>query len=294
MISFISAITDNFVILERIDSIINIKKILIIVLLISPFSKGETSLHIEPVGTTVLSRVLLPNGYGRIDIDTGSFQEYLRTLPLKPHKSLCKYYNGDKKSSEGIYVAVVDQEIGNRDLHQCADAVMRLWGEYLWINKQYDKIHFNFTNGFKVDYIKWMNGNRISVSGNNVKWIKTSNPSNSYKTFWKYMEIIFSYAGTLSLENEMQSVNVDDMRIGDVFIQGGSPGHAVIVIDMAYNKNTNETIFLLAQSYMPAQQTQILINPSSSTYSPWYSKNFGETLITPEWTFNSKNLKRFK
>jgi hypothetical protein len=49
-------------------------------------------------------------------------------------------------------------EIGNKDLHQCADAVMRLRAEYLWNEERYDKIHFNFTNGFRVDYTKWIEG----------------------------------------------------------------------------------------------------------------------------------------
>jgi len=47
----------------------------------------------------------------------------------------------------------------------------------------------------------------------------------------------------------MVSTNIEEINIGDVFIVGGSPGHAVIVVDMAQNDN-NEKIFLLAQSYI--------------------------------------------
>jgi hypothetical protein len=83
------------------------------------------------------------------------------------------------------------------------------------------------------------------------------------------------------------------MKIGDVFIIGGSPGHAIIVVDMAVNVD-NEKVFILAQSYMPAQQTQILINPMDETISPWYSLKSKEKLVTPEWTFELDNLKRFK
>ena len=42
------------------------------------------------------------------------------------------------------------------------------------------------------------------------------------------------------------------------------PGHVVLIVDMAEN-DKGEKIFMLAQSYMPAQQTQILINPSDRT-----------------------------
>ncbi len=46
------------------------------------------------------------------------------------------------------------------------------------------------------------------------------------------MRIVFAYAGTLSLYEELESVPIKDMDIGDIFVQGGSPGHAVIVVDM--------------------------------------------------------------
>ena len=115
-----------------------------------------------------------------------------------------------------------------------------------------------------------------------------------YSNFRKYMDLVFSYAGTLSLEKQLMSVNMEDMQIGDVFIQGGSPGHAVIVVDMAENKASGEKVFMLAQSYMPAQQTQILINPLDKDISPWYRlDSLEESLITPEWVFKRTDLKRF-
>jgi len=83
------------------------------------------------------------------------------------------------------------------------------------------------------------------------------------------------------------------MEIGDVFIVGGSPGHAIIVVDAAANE-MGDKIFLLAQSYMPAQQTHILLNPSDKEISPWYRLRDGEQLITPEWTFAWDDLRRFK
>ncbi|WP_334296195.1 DUF4846 domain-containing protein [Clostridioides difficile] len=39
------------------------------------------------------------------------------------------------------------------------------------------------------------------------------------------------------------------MKIGDVFIVGGSPGHASIIMDMAENEKTGEKVFMIAQSY---------------------------------------------
>lgn len=269
-------------------------KITILIIFISfcVFSQRNEKL-INNAGKKIEDRITLPKGFARVNVEKKSFGEYLRSLPLKSHGAYSEYYNGEIKSSNGVYIAVVDQDIGLKNLHQCADAVIRLRAEFLWQNKQYDKIHFNFTNGFRVDYRQWMEGKRIVVDGNKVKWITKASSSNTYKTFWKYLETIFTYAGTLSLEKEMYKTEIANIKIGDVFIQGGSPGHAVIVVDMAINSSSGKKIFLLAQSYMPAQQTQILINPNDSNLSPWYSTDFGETLVTPEWTFKKENLRRF-
>jgi len=170
------------------------------------------------------------------------------------------YFDGREKWNRSVYCAVVDMEIGKRDLQQCADAVIRLQAEYLYKHKAYDRIHFNFTNGFRADYTKWAEGYRISVKGNQVSWYKSKEKDYSYKTFRAYLDVVFAYAGTLSLAKELTSVPVTSMQIGDVLIQGGSPGHAVIVVDMAENPATGEKLYLLAQSYMPAQDIQVLVN----------------------------------
>lgn len=85
----------------------------------------------------------------------------------------------------------------------------------------------------------------------------------------------------------------ENMQIGDVFIQGGSPGHAVIIVDMAIDNKGNK-LYMLAQSYMPAQELQILKNQTHIDISPWYKLNLTDTEIsTPEWNFTNKDLKRF-
>ncbi|WP_196886508.1 DUF4846 domain-containing protein [Aureivirga sp. CE67] len=249
---------------------------------------------INPEGKTLKTRFETPEGFERIKVQKNSFGDYLQNLPLKPHGAIVKYYNSDNKWNKDVYHAVVDLKIGKKDLHQCADAVMRLRAEYLWNQKKYDSIHFNFTNGFRVDYSKWMEGNRIGIKGNKTWWKKSAKPSNTYENFWKYMEQVFTYAGTASLSKELKSVSVKDLKIGDVFIQGGFPGHAIIVVDVAINPKTKEKLFMLAQSYMPAQETQILQNLENPKRSPWYSLEHANRLYTPEWSFDKTDLKRFK
>jgi hypothetical protein len=63
----------------------------------------------------------------------------------------------------------------------------------------------------------------------------------------------------------------EEIAIGDVFIQAGSPGHGVIIVDMAVNETTGDKIIMLAQGYMPAQDMQILIGGEGN--SPWLTAN---------------------
>ena len=253
---------------------------------------NEQSPLVNEEGGTIADRYRAPEGFVRVDAEKGSFAHFLRNHELRPYGAKALYYDGREKRADGVYDSVFDVEIGDRDLHQCADAIMLLRAEYLYSIGAYDQISFHFVSGFKAEYKKWMEGYRIKVEGNDVSYYKTDNVSNTYETFRKFMDMVFAYSGTLSLEKELQEAGVDEMKIGDVFIVGGSPGHAVIVVDMAINED-GETLFMLAQSYMPAQQTHLLVNPNQVAISPWYSLKDQDKLITPEWTFELDALKRF-
>lgn len=242
-------------------------------------------------GQTIAERFDTPQGFVRQKAEEKSFAHYLQNLPLKPDGTKVKYYDGREKSRD-VYLAVVDFNLGEKDLQQCADAVIRLRAEYLYGEGRFDEIHFNFVSGFKAEFSKWADGYGISVNGSKVSWIKNSNNNSLYESFQKYLDMVYAYASTLSLENQLIAKPLSDLDIGDVFIQGGSPGHCVIVVDMASNANTREKIFILAQSYMPAQDIQILKGDSEG--SPWFSANIEDILITPEWRFQVSNLKTWE
>ena len=108
------------------------------------------------------------------------------------------------------------------------------------------------------------------------------------------MDYIFSYANTKSLKQQMKKVStVKEIEIGDVFVQSGNPyGHAVTVMDVCVDSVGNKQL-MLSQSYMPAQSIEILINPNKRQKTPWYPVDFEGDLVTPEWTFEKKDLKRF-
>ena len=240
----------------------------------------------------LINQVPTPEGFKRVKPKANSFQQWLQFLPLSPKGEKIKTFDGSVKWNQRGNHRIIDIDVGKRDLQQCADAVMRLRSEFLYGKKQYSKIHFNYTNGTKVSFDDWRNGKKPVVKGNKVTFSDSGTKDDSYSSFKKYLIQIFNYAGTASLEKEMKKVAMKDMQIGDVLIQGGHPGHAILVIDMAEN-DKGEKLYLLAQSYMPAQSIHILKNPSNRKLSPWYELNSDEEIDTPDWDFMPSDLKRF-
>lgn len=242
-----------------------------------------------------VNKIALPAGFVRISYPPGSFQDWLQHLPLKDSSAFVKLYNGSLKSNQHAHFRIIQIDVGKNDLQQCADAIMRLYAEFLYAQKQFTKIAFNFTSGHRAAFSNWANGFRPKVKGNQVNWQKTAVADSSYSGFRAYLNTVFMYAGSYSLSRELKSIpKPDDLEVGDIFIQPGFPGHAVMVVDLAKNPENAEKIFLLAQSYMPAQEVHILKNLENRKINPWYRVNEGEKLLTPEWTFNWTDLKRFR
>lgn len=202
----------------------------------------------------ILKRFKVPDGYMQQPVLPGSFAAWLQDLPLKPAGTHTLTYNGQIARTDIETAAVVDISVGKQDLQQCADAVMRLRGEYLYHQKDYGAISFNFVSGFKCDYLHYANGYRYR----NGKWVLAAKKDYSYPTFMAYMNLVFMYAGTLSLQKQLLPVtDPNQLKAGDVFIHGGLPGHCFIVMDVIENSEHKKQ-FLLAQSFMPAQNIQVL------------------------------------
>ena len=119
-----------------------------------------TTIKQPPAGKQ--QRLAPPAGYEKVKLTEGTFGSFLRNLPLKPIGSDLHYYNGSIKR-RNYAGAVVDIDFGHGEAEQCADAVIYLRALWLWQTKQYDKIHFNFTNGFRADYARWAKGERIHI-----------------------------------------------------------------------------------------------------------------------------------
>ncbi len=246
----------------------------------------------------IIRDIPVPVGFVRVSCSPQSFAWWLRHLPLKTENNQVYLFNGRLKRNQEAHYRVIAMDVGKRDLQQCADAVIRLRAEYLYFSKRFQDIHFDFTSGDRADFQMWAQGYRPVVNGNRVDWKKRyfrPEPDFSYRNFRAYLNTVFTYAGSYSLSKELVPVReANDIRIGDVLIQGGFPGHAVIVVDLCVNPETGQKLILLAQSYMPAQEIHILKNPTHHEISPWYIVKKSGSLITPEWRFDWSDLKRFR
>lgn len=227
----------------------------------------------------ILERFIPPTGYKRVVYDTETFAYYLQHLPLKPEGSKVYLYNGKEKHNQSFHAAVIKVSVGNRDLQQCADAVIRLRADYLYSQGRYEDIAFNFVS-----------------DGKPRLFIDYCNNYSDLSCYKKYLNYVFSYANTRSLKGQLIKINsFDEINAGDVLIQSGNPyGHAVIVVDLVINEVSGDKLFLLAQSYMPAQDIHILKNISDKTISPWYRIPRGDKINTPEWIFYRNDLYRFR
>jgi hypothetical protein len=238
----------------------------------------------DPAGS-LERRIPPPAGFARVKAD--GFPAWLRGLPLKPGRPQVLLHDGRPKRNQEAHVAVVD--LDTCSVQQCADSVIRLRAEYLWEKRQ--PIAFEFTSGDLCEWSRWADGWRPVVSGSRVAWRKGASGARDYAEFRKYLRTVFTYAGTISLERETEGAS-GAVEPGDMFIRGGSPGHVVLVLDVA--ERDGRRVFLLGQGFMPAQDFHVLKNPSDGKLSPWYAADFGEELKTPEWTFQRGDRRRFR
>lgn len=179
-------------------------------------------------------------------------------------------------------------------MQQCADAIIRLRAEYLFKLKKYDEIKFHFTSGDLMTWNDYKNGTRAIVNGNAVQFRKTENFDDSRENFRKYLDLVFNYAGTISLNKETKPVlNTRDLKTGDILITAGSPGHIVFIAGVSENQQ-GKKLFLLAEGFTPAQSIHLLKNPFDKEISPWYDLdvNADETK-TARYFFKPTNFRSF-
>ena len=232
----------------------------------------------------------LPNdaSYNSKKYEVNSWQYFLQHLPVvdKPIVD----YRGKQIGYQEKHVGIIPYDVGTSDLQQCADALMRLRAEYLFDQKRFNEIGFHFVSGNYYTWNDYCKGLRPVANGNGVKFISVAASEKTHETLRKYLDIVYSYASTISLSKELKAAN--DFEVGTVIIHAGSPGHCFIIIDEAINKS-GEKVYKLAEGYTPAQSIYVLRNLNEDGINPWYTLKQG-VIETASYRFDDYKLGKFE
>lgn len=224
--------------------------------------------YINSEGMTIGTRFKTPAGLKRVDVKQGSYQEFLRNYRMYPSTHIGKYQSGGEQGA----TQVLEMDFIGKNVQECADVAMRLRCEYLFKTGQYDKISFHTSATSVWSYENYLKQNKVSVSE---------------KSFRDYLEKLMSWAGSLSVDNyDTDPVSWSDVQIGDIIIEGGTPGHVVTIVDMAVSEDSDAIAVLLVQGFQPVQETEV-VNGN------WVYINELEP-FDAGIGFTSENIKRYK
>ena len=223
-----------------------------------------------------------PQGYRRVPVEKGSFAEWLRALPIRTDRMQVMSYAGRPLSRPSAGLVLMD--VGDRDLMQCADAVIRLHAEYLWASGRAHEAAYRFTSGDNTRWVDWVKGERFVVAGARVSRVPGSARSADHRSFREWLNLVFTYAGTRSIARDAVRPNrTEPIRAGDFYVEAGSPGHAVVVVDVVQNSGGHRR-GLIAQGFMPAEDIHVLRSPEAID-GVWFDlpTSSNQTLRTPSW-----------
>ena len=231
----------------------------------------------NPNNYATIGDIPTPWGYERVNGDDAAYSEFLRSLPLKSRGSDVMLCTGGKSRFQSLNYAVVDMPLLS-NAEQCADVCIRLRAEYLFNSGQYGKIHFRNVNGKTMSY----------------------SDGASRKAFNTYLRRVYGLASTFSLSREMKQRPLAELQPGDVFVYAAVDrpgnhkyGHAVMVVDIAVNKNGKKA-FLLAEGNTPARDIHVMRNFENPFRSPWFFlDDDADMLLLSVFPYKSNELRHF-
>lgn len=239
----------------------------------------DKSIESPPAVDTLASRFATPSGATRVPVEAGSFGEWLRNLPLAAPGSPAKNYKGEVvyPGDDQYLGAVVAIDVGKIDLQQSPDVLIRLHAEWLFSQGNKD-ITYRGATGLDMPMSRWAKGERLDAQGASVFWALKGKPSEmDHAEFRRYLNGVFTWANSTSLAQQAEPVAAADLRPGDFFVHIGSPGHALIVLDVA-KKPKGPPLALLGQALNPSENVFVL---QLGKATAWFSLRAPDPIITP-------------
>lgn len=259
-----------------------------------PSTKDYRWARRQPGYQPLSRRIAPPAGFMRRSVRPRSYAAWLRGLPLLPVGTPVRSFRGRVilPATHRALAAVVDLDVGRRDRQQCVDTIMRLRGEYLYARGRADAVRFAWAGGRRFGFRAWRRGLRPMRHGRRWVFEKKAHETRGYRSFRRYLGYIFSWTGTIHQGRERR-VKLSEIQAGDFFLYAGSPGHAVVVLDLAEDAR-GRRVALLGQGYMPAQDLHVL--RASGPTAPWFPLDAKRALQTPLWprAFTASELRRFR
>jgi len=225
--------------------------------------------------TTVADAFPPPLGASRVAAEP--FGASLGALVLEPADQPVHTFAGDVVA--GHHARVIELPMVKGDLQQCADMAIRVRAE--WLKSQGQPVSFHATSGDPIGWSRWQGGERPYEVENKLQWKAGTNGG------WDaYLMHVFLWAGTWSLQ-EFDTQPVSSPMAGDVIVEGGFPGHAVLVLDVA--TRSERTWILIGEGFMPAQDFHVELGPDNGWWE-WTDKG----LALPHWPLAQSALRRWK
>ncbi|MSP71857.1 MAG: hypothetical protein EXR76_06705 [Myxococcales bacterium] len=251
----------------------------------------------ETSGPTVAlsGRFTPPLGFARVPVDVGGFAHFLRDLPLSPDRTNVLAFDGERLSRPAA--AIVALDVGDRDLQQCADSAIRLHAEWLFATGRGQQAAYHFTSGDRTTFADFVSGETFIAVGRGVQRRQGIARRADHPSFRRWLNLVFGYAGSRSLRLDTTAVPTDaDLRAGDLFVQGGSPGHVVVLLDIAQHPD-GRRVALIGQGFMPAEDFHVLRGTTDAAIDGvWFNlPGPGGSLQTPSWRpFERGDARRFR
>jgi hypothetical protein len=233
----------------------------------------------EPIApVTILAAFPPPDGSVRVP-PPDAFGEWIQAIPLRDIRAPLRAYDGRLIHGHDAWVLELDMVDG--DLQQCADALLRVRGE--WQRSVGEPVSFFATSGDPIPWSRYAAGEDPYADGNRIRWKPGSD-----RTWDGYLRNVFDWAGTISLRAYETTSVERGPAPGDILVRSGSPGHAVLLMDVAVRGE--DTFILFAESYMPAQDFHIERGPVDG----WWRWDTENEMDLRTWVFAAADLRAWK